>query len=122
LLHTEDGGQTWQLQRGKAEVGSLEQVGVAEALDNASLYAVAVVGNIGYAVGDIGTVFVSTDGGQTWRRMEVPGKSNYKWLRDVSLIKGDHGLLVGANGTAVRVAGDKIEIVEKETNAPAPSH
>src|SRR5262249_9129851 len=122
LLHTTDGGQTWQLQRGKAEVGELEQVGVAEALGNAGLYAVAVDGKIGYAVGDIGTVFVTTDGGETWRRVEMPGESSFKWMRDVSLVTGARGLLVGANGTVIRVAGARILAPEKGTDAPTTSH
>jgi len=122
LLRTEDGGQTWQLQRGKAEVGELEQVGFAEVMGNASLYAVAVAGNIGYAVGDVGTVFTTTDGGATWQRVEVPGEANFKWIRDVSLVSGTHGILVGAHGTAVRVAGGQIAAPEKESHASETPH
>ena len=39
ILHTSDGGQTWQVLNGSTEVRALEQVGFAQAYDNPSLYA-----------------------------------------------------------------------------------
>ncbi|HVM97244.1 MAG TPA: hypothetical protein VMT89_12700, partial [Candidatus Acidoferrales bacterium] len=75
----------------------------------ASLYDITVVGNIGYAVGDVGSLFVSTDAGQSWTRKEVPGESKLAWVRSVSLVSGTHGMFVGANGMMVRVVGDHVE-------------
>jgi photosystem II stability/assembly factor-like uncharacterized protein len=122
ILRTQDGGQTWQVQRGNPEVSELEQVGFAEALGNASLYDVAVAGALGYAVGDIGTVFVSTDGGATWARKDVPAEWSLKWIRDVSLASAGRGAFVGANGLAIRIDGDHIELPEKESHAAQTPH
>ncbi|MBI3784987.1 MAG: hypothetical protein HY270_16470 [Deltaproteobacteria bacterium] len=110
ILHSEDGGATWKAQRGNTEVGALEQIGVAEAMENASLYDITVVGNIGYAVGDIGSLFLSTDGGVTWARQEIPRDSKLGWIRSVSLVSGTHGMFVGANGLMIRIAADNVEV------------
>ncbi|MGE5156035.1 MAG: WD40/YVTN/BNR-like repeat-containing protein [Betaproteobacteria bacterium] len=117
LLHTADGGRSWQVQQGSTEVGALEQVGFQEALGHPSLYGVTVVGKYGYAVGDIGTVLASEDGGQTWHRKDMPAEWRLRWIRAVSLVSGTHGILVGANGLAVRIAGDQIQLPEEEGNA-----
>lgn len=110
ILHTEDGGSSWQAQRGNLEVGALEQVGVAEALENASLYDIAIDGKLGYAVGDIGSVFISDDGGQSWKRKEVSGETKLGWIRAVSLVSGStHAMLVGANGLAIHLDGDRVQ-------------
>lgn len=118
ILRTADGGQTWQLQHGNTEVGALDQVGVAEAFGNPSLYDVAVAGTYGYAVGDIGAVFFSGDGGSTWQRKEMPGEWSLRWIRSVSLVSGTHGAFVGANGLVGRVAKDQVRLPEKEDHAP----
>lgn len=122
VLNTTNGGQTWHVQRGNAEVGALEQVGFAEALGNPSLYDIAVVGNYGYAVGDIGAVFSSEDGGKTWQPRQMPAAWRLRWIRSVSLVSGTHGAFVGANGLAVRIAGDRVEVSEKEEHAPEMAH
>lgn len=122
ILHTTDGGQSWQVQHGATEVGALEQVGFAEALGNPSMYDIAVVGRYGYAVGDIGTVFASDDGGSTWQRKEIPSSLSLRWIRGVSLVEGTHGALVGSGGLAIRVAGDQMTAPEKEGHAAETSH
>ena len=114
ILRTEDGGASWKPQRGNTEVGALEQVGVAEAMENATLYDITVVGKIGYAVGDVGSLFVSSDGGETWTRKEVPGDSKLGWIRSVSLVSGTHGLFVGANGMMIRILGEDVEVSGKK--------
>ena len=104
ILRTTDGGQTWQVQNGSAEVRALEQVGFGQAYDNPSLYAVSVVGNTGYAVGEIGAIFLSKDGGQTWTRQDSSKKeSGPKWFRGLSLVTGANGAVVGAGGARVLI-------------------
>lgn len=59
VLHTEDGGATWQVQ-------STGQ--------NLPIRALSFVDNLhGWAVGALGTVLATTDGGQTWRRQRSGG-------------------------------------------------
>jgi photosystem II stability/assembly factor-like uncharacterized protein len=110
ILHTTDGGQTWQVQHGSTEIRALEQVGIAQAYDNPSLYAVSVVGTMGVAVGEIGAIYLSNDGGQTWTRHESGRTaSGPKWFRAVSLVPGTHGAIVGAEGARVLVVEGGLE-------------
>jgi photosystem II stability/assembly factor-like uncharacterized protein len=122
ILRTTEGGQTWQVLHGSTEVSTLEQVGFAEAMGNPSLYDIAVAGDSGYAVGDIGAIFASRDGGTTWARDETAGESNLLWLRAVSLVRGTHGALVGANGLTVRVEGNQIVAPNKDAHAAETTH
>jgi photosystem II stability/assembly factor-like uncharacterized protein len=122
LLHTTDGGQHWEVQQGWTKVGALEQVGFQEALGHPSLYDVRVVGKYGYAVGDIGTVLASTDGGQTWQRKDMPVEWRLRWIRAVSLASGTHGAFVGANGLAIRIVGDQVKLPEEEGHAAEATH
>jgi photosystem II stability/assembly factor-like uncharacterized protein len=117
ILRTADGGQTWQVQHGSTEVSTLEQVGFAEALNNPSLYDIAVVGKFGYAVGDIGAVYASEDGGSTWQRKQMPKAWSLRWIRAISLVSGTHGAFVGGHGLVAQVAGDQVKLPEKETHA-----
>ncbi len=110
ILHTTDGGQTWQVQNGSTEVRALEQVGFGQAYDNPSLYAVSVVGSVGIAVGEIGAIYLSHDGGQTWLRQDSSQKeSGPKWFRAVSMVPGTHGAIVGAEGARVLVVDGRVE-------------
>jgi photosystem II stability/assembly factor-like uncharacterized protein len=122
LLHTTDGGQSWQVQQGSTAVGALEQVGFQEALGHPSLYDMMVVGKYGYAVGDIGTVLASEDGGQTWQRKDMPVEWRLRWIRAVSLASGTHGALVGANGLAIRIVGNQVKLPEEESHAAEAAH
>ncbi len=112
ILRTTDGGATWEAQRGDTRVGGLEQVGAKAGVENPSLYNIALAGQIGYAVGEGGAVFVSEDGGSTWQRKPVPAAVNMRWIRSVSLVPGTHGLLVGANGLTIMVAGNQLSLPE----------
>ena len=122
LIRTTDGGQTWQVQQGSAEVGALEQVGFQEALGNPSLYDIMVAGKYGYAVGDIGTVLASEDGGATWQRKEMPAEWRLRWVRSISLVSGTHGVLVGANGLTLRVVGNRVQLPEESGHAAEANH
>lgn len=111
ILRTSDGGETWRVLRGDPEIGALEQVGVAEAMENASLYDVVVQGKMGIAVGDVGGVFFSQDGGETWQRKSVPSQWRLGWIRSVSLFSNGAGLFVGAGGLTVRVDGERLKLL-----------
>jgi photosystem II stability/assembly factor-like uncharacterized protein len=122
ILHTTDGGQSWQPQHGDTQVGALEQVGFAEALDNPSLYDVAMAGQLGYAVGDIGCVYTSEDGGNTWQKKNVAGDWGLHWMRAVSMVNGTHGGVVGADGLFLRIEGTQIAAPQKERHATETVH
>jgi len=112
ILRTTDGGQTWEVQHGDPQISTLDQVGFKEAFDNPTLFAISVTPSYGYAVGDNGAVFASADGGSTWQRKSVPAAANLRWIRSVSLVNGTHGMLVGANGLTLRVAGGEFTMGE----------
>ena len=109
ILHTADGGQTWTVQNGSTEVHALEQVGFSSAYENPTLYAVQVVGDLGVAVGEIGAVYTSADGGRTWTRRPSAAKGGPKWFRALSLVPGSDGLIVGAAGERLRVVQGQVE-------------
>jgi photosystem II stability/assembly factor-like uncharacterized protein len=90
-----DNGQQWE----KLDTGLTE-----------SLYGIEVVGNEGWAVGDVGTVLTTTDGGHTWVHVEVPVKKRLYWLGTVSLSKGSGnvGFGAGANGIYVGIQEGKL--------------
>jgi len=122
ILHTTNGGQTWQVQNGSTEIHELEQVGFSSAYENPSLYAVQVVGDLGIAVGEIGAVFVSTDGGRTWTRRTGEGKKGPKWFRAVSMVPGTHGGIVGAGGARLRIVDGRVEQPDGGTRAAETPH
>jgi photosystem II stability/assembly factor-like uncharacterized protein len=122
ILRTDDGGQTWTVQNGSTEIRELEQVGFSSAYDNPSLYAVQVVGDLGIAVGEIGAVYSSADGGRTWTRRPGAAKGGPKWFRAVSLVPGTHGLIVGAGGERLRIVEGQIESANGGTRAAENVH
>ncbi|MFM8412723.1 MAG: WD40/YVTN/BNR-like repeat-containing protein [Alphaproteobacteria bacterium] len=100
VLRTVDGGATWTLQRGRMGIESLEALGFMEALRNPSLYDVRFAGPRGYVVGDIGTVLVSEDAGETWKEKKLPTGRDMNWLRGLAVTPGGRALVVGSNGLA----------------------
>ena len=122
ILRTTDGGQTWAVQNGSTEVHELEQVGFSSAYENPSLYGVQVVGDLGIAVGEIGAVFTSADGGRTWVRRTDQAKGGPKWFRAVSLVPGTHGVIVGAGGHQLRVVQGRVESPNGGTRAAETLH
>ena len=110
VMHTADAGRTWTVQHGNPEPATIDELAFNDALKNPGMYSIAVVGRTGIAVGDTGTILVSTDGGGTWNRRVLPDRERYSWLRDVSLVAGDHGMLVGAKGISGTVAGSDVTL------------
>jgi photosystem II stability/assembly factor-like uncharacterized protein len=123
ILQTEDGGVTWVRRNGSTEVRELEQVGFAQALDNPSLYAIAVSGNRGFAAGEIGAVLTSEDGGQTWHRRPSSEDEQGTWFRGISVVSGTHGAIVGAKGERLLITSEGIvEPRAEEPRAATAAH
>jgi len=110
LLHTTDGGVSWTVQHGNPQPATIDELAFNDALKNPGMYSVAVVGRTGIAVGDTGTILVSGDGGRSWTRRVLPDRERYSWLRDVSLVAGDSGVVVGAKGMSGAVQGGDITL------------
>ncbi len=76
------------------------------------LFCIDFVGPFGLAAGSGGHVIQTSDGGATWRRIEVPKKIWRSFLSGTDLGRNDAGevtgLLVGKNGTYGRVADSVI--------------
>jgi hypothetical protein len=67
---------------------------------NNPLYGVSFVDvNTGWAVGDLGTILHTTDGGATWRRQSTSTLSS---LVGVSFVDANTGNVVGLEGTILR--------------------
>jgi photosystem II stability/assembly factor-like uncharacterized protein len=122
IVQTEDGGDTWTLRNGSTEIRELEQVGFAQALDNPSLYGIAVEGDVGFAVGEIGSVLVSADGGRTWRRQSSDENRQGTWYRAISIVPGTHGAIVGAKGARLLISEGKVEPRAEESRAAKTFH
>ena len=85
VLHSADGGESWNMtHRGEA-----------------SLFALALDGSVGYAVGQTGIVLRTDDGAQTWRELVSGTEEN---LLDV-LVDGD-GIVHVAGIRTLRQSGD----------------
>lgn len=107
VMQTTDAGVTWTVQNGSRERQMLDDVDFLAAMDKPGLYAVSVEGQYGVIVGDAGALLVSNDGGNTWKKEQLPD-DNLVWMRDVSLVPGTKGFLAGANGFVGLVDNDKI--------------
>jgi len=108
ILRTRDGGQSWEAQRGMEGVAAFDDVGVDDAFGNPTLFAIAVRGIHGIAVGDLGAVFGSDDGGASWSRRELAGQAALQWIRGVSLTADGHGFFVGGKGLAAKISSGRI--------------
>jgi photosystem II stability/assembly factor-like uncharacterized protein len=110
ILRTKDGGRSWEVQRGKTNIESLEQLGFMEAMRNPGLYDIRMSDTHGYIVGDTGMILISNDAGETWQERKLPAEMSLFWLRGVSASPGDHALFVGANGLTVDAEKDQIRL------------
>jgi photosystem II stability/assembly factor-like uncharacterized protein len=118
----DDGGRTWEVVNGSTEVRALEQVGFSQAYDYPSLYAVSVAGDMGVAVGEIGAVFKSDDGGATWTRRETIAGSKPGWFRAMSLLPERSGAIAGEGGRLVRFVEGQLRFPSEGEGAAEEVH
>lgn len=118
IVATEDGGESWTVVRGSAGLDVFEEVEFDDALRNPTLFDIAVRGRFGVAVGDLGAVFTSADGGATWERQELDGGASLRWIRAVALTPDGDGFAVGARGLLLRAAAGRIEVGAAAPEAP----
>lgn len=117
IVRTVDGGLTWEVQHGVAAVESFDDYSFAETLGNPAIYDISFAGDHGWAVGDLGALFFTRDGGRTWARREATKESQLQWIRGLSLAAGGGGVFVGARGLIGVVRGDELL---KESGGHAP--
>jgi photosystem II stability/assembly factor-like uncharacterized protein len=85
VLHTTDGGATWQRQRVPA--------------DDELIHLDLDGDKRGWIVGDKGTILRTTDGGETWTRLRTGTNAT---LFHVEFLDDERGWVVGARGTILR--------------------
>lgn len=117
ILATADGGASWDVVRGSAGLEVFEEVEFDDAFRNPTLFDVAVAGRFGVAVGDLGAVFTSVDGGASWERQDLEGDANLRWLRAVALTSDGNGFAVGARGSVLRIDAGRLVPGEKASAA-----
>jgi photosystem II stability/assembly factor-like uncharacterized protein len=130
LMRTTDGGETWVGQRvingapndlylfnlSAAAGGPAAAVGLAgsvlvsseagsvwdlRAIDtSAGLFGIAWDGEHGVAAGDRGVIYVSMDGGRTWKEPQRPKLFN--WLAAVTFANSKEAIVVGERGVVLR--------------------
>ena len=83
ILKTDDSGKKWRKLKSNCDV---------------PLYAIEMVGNNGWIVGNRGLYLVSRDAGETWQVKDGLIKTRF-WLKDVAFSDENHGWIVGAMGT-----------------------
>ena len=108
ILRTADGGSSWQALRGVAGSTGIEDAASFDLFENPGLYEIDVVGEHGYVVGDIGTVLLSEDGGESWKPAPLPAEWRLRWVRGLSILPGGRGMIVGAGGLTFAVDGRQV--------------
>ncbi len=108
ILYSRDFGDTWEVLNGSTEMRALEQVGFGQAFENPSLYSISVVGQFGVAVGEIGSVFLSHDSGKSWKRLEASKNWALPWFRDLVVLEGQRGAIVGARGRRIMIEEGRV--------------
>jgi len=104
LMHTEDGGATWE----KMDVnGDDKRFGN---VDTRLTRVVFSPGGHAWVFGEAGTTYTSKDEGKTWKRIQVPTRF---LLLGGAFVDNDRGWLVGAGGTIVQTSdgGDTWHLV-----------
>lgn len=86
VLHTSNGGDTWEVQNPGIPAGSF-LAGVSFVDDKT-----------GWVVGEKGAIYHTTDGGKTWIQQKSGSK---KTLRDVAFLDKKNGCAVGDGGTVL---------------------
>ncbi len=143
ILHSTDGGLTWQQQRSGVETTlfgihaldgerawavGLEAVLLSTTDGGATwnkenverpkgfvlpLYDIAVNGLFGWAVGNSGFILHSKDAGKTWQLAEVPVRMAGSWFRGITFLPDGRGFIAGARGLVLSVDRDTITPLKK---------
>lgn len=101
ILHTEDGGWSWQVQREPSP-------------ENQPIFAVQFpTARVGYACGAYDTFLKTTDGGETWIRT-APGRDNI--YNGLAFLDERTGYLVGEFGTVLRTTDGGVSWERLEVN------
>jgi photosystem II stability/assembly factor-like uncharacterized protein len=97
IIKSTDGGASWSVSK-----------------DNLGYWFTAVhfpTTNVGYAVGDHGTIFKTTDAGSTWTQKTVPGNAGLRNYSAVYFMSSTTGIVVGGN-----LINDSIQTILKTTD------
>lgn len=92
IVHTLDGGSTWTVQNDHPGFGGLEGGG--------RYHDIHLIGNFGWAVGEVGTILRTTDHGATWKRVTGTGAGG-ALLFGLSFTDPAHVWITGSNGVIV---------------------
>ena len=97
MFKTTDGGKTWER--------------VATNVPK-TLYDILFINdNLGYAVGKKGTLIISHDGGETWKKLETPYDNLFTTLThqgDRVFATGTEGVILEINGESVKMLNSKV--------------
>ncbi len=104
ILHTANGGKTWELQHYNAE------------LEKPYLSVLFLDANTGFAVGAYGLASKTSDGGKTWTDLEAPAiRGEELHLNDIIKLGNGNLLVAGEQGT-IGVSADNGGTWEKLTS------
>ena len=105
ILHTADGGKSWELQNFNAE------------LEKPYLSVLFLDANTGFAVGAYGMASKTTDGGKTWADLDAPAiRGEELHLNDIIKLGNGNLLVAGEQGT-IGVSADNGNTWDK-VNSP----
>jgi hypothetical protein len=112
ILHTADGGTTWEVQYGAADAPWLSDVTFID-------------GSSGWAVGERGTVLRTSDGGASWETVDLGTEAD---LTAVSFPTAGDGWIVGDTDHVYHTADGgatwevvRADVVGPTTSAPEPA-
>ena len=94
LMHTEDGGKTWE----KVDVNGADLKGNVDTRLTRLIFS---RGGRGWVFGEAGTAYTTTDAGKTWKRLQLP--TRYLLLGG-AFVDNDRGWLVGAGATILQTS------------------
>ena len=93
VAHTIDGGMSW----------SVRETGVTK-----NLYDIELGGDFGIAVGALGAVVITRDGGKEWTELSFDAVRTYSWLTSVAILENGHALITGGRGTMLSIKEEKV--------------
>ena len=107
IVHTTDGGATWVYQNELAQFGGLGGSGRYHDLH--------LIGNAGWAVGEIGAVLRTTDHGATWKQVTNTGAGSTS-LWGMAFPDPQNIWIVGSNGLILHSADGGTSWVKQNSN------